>query len=196
MKARRLIVALMLALVLLALAAAAALARTSVTLYSPNGAIERGQSIYYYGEVRLHSRNLPNGVAACEEHLTGDLLNNRAPRDQVALTSAFSDEYCEGQLRLASLPRIVYRSNGAITAKGKFVVELGELGCVYRLKHPSARFYGEHLQATLVGHARLAHRLFAGALCPTGVTGEFDIFAAYDSPAMLPSQMDYRSPLA
>lgn len=168
----------------------------SVGLYSPNGYIEPGSAMYDYAEVRLAQPGLTGGFAACEQYMTGRVVTNGEPVDIVAFTESFSDEYCEGQMRLARLPRIEYSGSGSARLSGSFVVELTFIGCVYELEHLSADSYGRHLEVSMSkGRGRLLRREPVHGSCPRRVGASFSIYGAYDSPSMYPWQMDSRTQL-
>ncbi len=176
--------------------APAASATPTVSLFSPKGFIEPGSTMYDFGEVRLEGKGLTGGHAACEELLDGTVLTNGRPVDTVAFFFSRTDEYCEGQIKLESLPRIEYTSTGLARLAGRFVANLSELGCSYLLTKLSAPFYSRHLQVTMNhGVAKLLHEEPVHGSCPASIGASFAIFGAFDSPQMLPSQADVRTAL-
>ncbi len=176
--------------------APAALAAKTVSLYSPRGYIQPGSAMYDYGEVRLEGKRLTGGYAACEQYLTGAVLDNGHPTDTVALDNSYTDEYCEGQMQVLDLPRIEYAASGAARLVGKFVVDLSDLGCTYQLTKLSTPYYSRNLQFSMTkGVARLSHEQSVHGSCPATVSATFDLFGAYDSPSMYPSERDFRTVL-
>jgi len=177
--------------------APAALAARTVSLYSPNGYIQPGSSMYDFGEVRLEGKRLTGGFAACEQYMAGVVLDNGRATDTVALYNSFTDEYCEGQMQIIDLPRIEYAASGAAHLAGKFVVGLTGLGCTYKLTKLATPFYGRNLQFAMVkGTATRIHQEPVHGSCPLTVSATFAVFGAYDSPSMFPWEKDSRTVLS
>jgi hypothetical protein len=174
--------------------AAPALAVKTVSLFSPFGYLQPGTAMYDLGEVSVHGKGLTGRRAACEEFLLGRVVTNGEPTDIVTFTSATTDEYCEGQIRLESLPRIEYSASGTARLAGRFIANLTEIGCTYRLGKLSALSYSRHLQVSMVaGVATRVREQPVHGSCPLTVGASFFIYGAYDGPQMFPWQMDSRT---
>lgn len=168
-----------------AVCAAGASARAArwLTIYSPNThlGLEPGSLMYYNTAVEIEAAGFPEGGIGCQQNIAASDATNSQKVDRVNWTGA-ADPFCGEEMKLKSLPDVLYRVDGRSTLTGKFEIALPELGCVYKVKNPKMTLpFGNGFEGLYAGGvATRVPRDSNPENCPETAAVEVTVYGVYE----------------